>query len=72
MAVRLFQKISLPGPDGDIYRVDISGKADKGSIVSNVSYDKNNRKLVKTIDGETTDIFSAIPNSEIDELFEEI
>lgn len=35
---------------------DISGKADKSSTVSNVSYDSTNNKITKTINGTTSDV----------------
>lgn len=38
---------------------DISGKADKSSTVSNVSYDTNNKKITKTINGTTSDVVTA-------------
>ena len=38
---------------------DVSGKADKSSTVSNVSYDPTGKKITKTINGSTTDVVSA-------------
>ena len=38
---------------------DVSGKADKSSTVSNVSYDSTGKKITKTINGSTTDVVSA-------------
>lgn len=35
---------------------DISGKADKTATVSNVAYDSTNKKITKTINGNTTDV----------------
>lgn len=35
---------------------DISGKADKSTTVTNVSYDTTNKKIQKTINGSTTDV----------------
>lgn len=35
---------------------DISGKADKSSTVSNVSYDSSSKKIQKTINGTTSDV----------------
>ena len=40
------------------YITDISGKADKSDTVTNVAYDGTNKKLTKTINGNTTDIVS--------------
>lgn len=38
---------------------DISGKADKSATVSAVTYDATNKKIVKTINGTTTDVVAA-------------
>lgn len=38
---------------------DISGKADKSSTVTDVSYDTTNKKLQKTINGSTSDVVTA-------------
>ena len=38
---------------------DISGKADKSSTVSTVTYDTTNKKITKTINGTTTDVVTA-------------
>ena len=56
------------GTDGCLYsggtkvltaHQDISGKADKSSTVSNVSYDSTNNKITKTINGTTSDVVTA-------------
>lgn len=38
---------------------DISGKADKSATVSTVTYDTTNKKIRKTINGNTTDVVTA-------------
>lgn len=38
---------------------DITGKADKSTTVSTVSYDTTNKKITKTINGVTTDVVTA-------------
>jgi len=38
---------------------DISGKADKSETVTNVAYDTTNKKITKTINGNTTDVVTA-------------
>lgn len=35
---------------------DISGKADKSNTVTNIAYDSTNKKITKTINGNTTDV----------------
>lgn len=39
---------------------DISGKADKSATVSTVAYDTTNKRLTKTINGNTTDVVTAL------------
>ena len=39
---------------------DISGKADKSTTVTAVTYDSTNKKITKTINGNTTDVVSVL------------
>ena len=47
---------------------DISGKADKSTTVTNVSYDSTSKKIQKTINGTTSDVVTLEPEVVIHEI----
>ena len=56
---------SFTNDSGYITASDITGKADKTTTVSTISWDSTNKKITKTINGTTSDVVSLIAGDNI-------